>query len=96
MNKIINLIIAGIVGASSIVGVNAVSPQQPEVRTEYVYIEADPETVVETETIVEYVYVDATEEQLEEAFNDGYRQGASDGYGDGYAAGYHDCMDDLK
>lgn len=92
MNKIVNLIIAGVIGASSIAGINAAEPQQPQpkIETEYVYIESEPKTVVE------YVYIDASEKQLEEAFNDGYNQGTSDGYGDGYAAGYHDCMDDYN
>lgn len=77
MNKITSLIIAGVVGASSIVGVNATLPQaEPAVKTEYVYI-------------------NASEDELEAAFQDGYNQGVSDGYGDGYAAGYHDCMSDL-
>lgn len=92
MNKIISLIIAGVIGASSIAGVNATLPQtKPEVKTEYIYIQSEPEIITETE----YVYINASEKQLEEAFQDGYNQGASDGYGDGYAAGYHDCMNDL-
>lgn len=100
MNRITSLVVAAIVGASSIVGAGsaartetpAMDVQEAQSSTtetivEYVYVESEPD--------IEYIYIDASEEQLQAAFDDGYRQGKSDWYGDGYAAGYHDCMDDF-
>lgn len=51
---------------------------------------------VEVQGKTENVYIDASEQQLEEAFNDGYRQGECDGYADGHWQGYRDCMADYK
>lgn len=50
---------------------------------------------VEVQSKTENIYIDASEQQLEEAFTDGYNQGNCDGYADGHWQGYRDCMSDY-
>lgn len=66
------------------------------VRTrEIVYVPVTQTVVDYIEVSSETIYIDATEEQLEDAFTDGYNQGNCDGYADGYWQAYRDCMSDY-